>query len=375
MGAFMAAVNLRQMGSGGFGDVASQLERPVWHVHPSHLTGEVIEKAVGNIVPGGDLAVRGGRRKSDWIVSEWHGDRTTFCHPCTTTWLSAAAPAACAGRAFSSSPTVSAAIRGATCCTKTSRSSGPRRPPGCAARAATPIPAKRVRSARWAWASTSPTRCCSRASPGMPASWCPSLPASGAIPTAANVVVSMSLNPQAVADCWENVWPDGERVTRPIDERVRALVSAQAMGFVVRLRLDPILPIPGWQDLYRQFLAQAAAAGLRPGRVTLGLFRQQTGQLAAWARRWGLPPLGWQPPAMVRDGTHEQLPAEQRVAIYREVAAAVRVAWPDAEISLCKETRAVRSAVGVTASRCNRLATSRPSGQSHPSPGAAFPKS
>jgi hypothetical protein len=61
LGAFMAAVNVRQMGSGGLGDVASQLERPAWHVRPSHLAGDVLEKAVGSIVPGGDLEVRGGR--------------------------------------------------------------------------------------------------------------------------------------------------------------------------------------------------------------------------------------------------------------------------------------------------------------------------
>jgi RHS repeat-associated protein len=61
LGAFMAAVNMRQMSSGGLGDVASQLERPVLHIRPSHLAGDVIEKAVGSIVPGGDLALRGGR--------------------------------------------------------------------------------------------------------------------------------------------------------------------------------------------------------------------------------------------------------------------------------------------------------------------------
>ncbi len=342
-----------------------------------------------------DLTVLRARRKSDWIVSEWHGDRTTFCPPLYDDLAIGSGACGLCRACFlvlthrirrdpwrhllydnveEFWPQAAAWLRGdgryaytRKACTQRTLGLGIDRSDSLLfegitghARALAPLFASERSNpdGRQLILLTKSTNTHYLA--GLPA---------------ANVVVSMSLNPQAVADCWENVWPDGERVTRPIGERVQALVAAQEMGFVIRLRLDPILPIPGWQDLYQQFLAEATAAGLRPGRVTLGLYRQQTGQLAAWARRWGLPPLGWQPPAMVRDGTHEQLPAEQRVTIYREVATAVRVAWPDAEVSLCKEIRAVRSAVGVTASRCNCLATSRPSGQSHPSPGAAFPKS
>lgn len=171
-----------------------------------------------------------------------------------------------------------------------------------------------------------------------------------------NIIVSMSLNPQSVADHWENVWPDGERVTRTIADRVEALVEAQRMGFNVRIRLDPILLIEGWEEAYRQFVAEAATAGLQPTRVTLGIYRQQTSQLREWARYWGLPPLDWRPGVMAKDGTHEHIPMEQRIATYRLIAGLVQATWPEAEVALCKETQQVWAAGIVRRSWCNCLA-------------------
>lgn len=175
------------------------------------------------------------------------------------------------------------------------------------------------------------------------------------LPTS-NVIVSMSLNPQSVADQWENVWPDGERVTRPIADRTEALVEAQRMGFEVRIRLDPILLIEGWEEAYSQFMAEAASAGLKPARITLGIYRRQNKQLQEWAQYWGLPPLGWRPRYMVRDGTHEHIPVEQRIATYRTVAEITQVVWPEAEIALCKETQQVWAAGIVKRCWCNCLA-------------------
>lgn len=169
----------------------------------------------------------------------------------------------------------------------------------------------------------------------------------------ANVIVSMSLNPQVVADIWENTWPDGERVTRSIADRVAALVEAQGMGFEVRVRLDPVLPIAGWQDAYRAFVDECREAGLLPTLVTLGSYRQKNAQLLAWAERWGLPRLEWQPEDLVADGTHEHLGYEIRVELYRALMEMCREVWPGAQVGLCKETRAVRRALGLQRARCN----------------------
>jgi hypothetical protein len=171
-----------------------------------------------------------------------------------------------------------------------------------------------------------------------------------------NVIVSMSLNGQAVADVWENEWPDGRRVTRRIAERVWALVEAQNMGFEIRIRLDPLLPIVGWRDIYSDFVASAAAAGLQPRMVTLGSYRQKNAQLLAWARRWGLPALEWEPADLVSDGTHEHLSLDSRVTLYQALLMLCREAWPDVEVGLCKETHQVRRALGLMRARCNCLA-------------------
>jgi hypothetical protein len=43
----------------------------------------------------------------------------------------------------------------------------------------------------------------------------------------ANVVVSFSLNPEPIADLWEGKWPDGERITRSIADRLEAASLAR----------------------------------------------------------------------------------------------------------------------------------------------------
>ena len=69
-----------------------------------------------------------------------------------------------------------------------------------------------------------------------------------------NIVVSFSLNPEAIADLWEGKWPDtGERITPPIAKRLQAAKLAQDLGFEIRVRVDPILTPEGWEDQYAAF--------------------------------------------------------------------------------------------------------------------------
>ena len=115
------------------------------------------------------------------------------------------------------------------------------------------------------------------------------------LPTA-NVAVTFSLNPEPIADLWEGKWPDTlERITPPIQDRLEACLRAQRMGFETRWRIDPILYPPGWETMYDEFFAGAAALGLRPRYVTLGTYREKSHQLDTWREKWGLPPMEWEP--------------------------------------------------------------------------------
>ena len=176
------------------------------------------------------------------------------------------------------------------------------------------------------------------------------------LPTA-NVLMTFSLNPEPIADLWEGKWDDGVCITPPVSERLAASMKAQDMEFEVRWRVDPILPVDRWQDIYREFLCGAAADGHRPARITLGTYREMGRSLLTIAAKWGLPPMEFIPGELHKDGMHYHLPDEQRIDIYRQLSDFITMAWQRSGhqpiIALCKETRTIREALGMTHSHCN----------------------
>jgi DNA repair photolyase len=172
------------------------------------------------------------------------------------------------------------------------------------------------------------------------------------------IVVSFSLNPEPVADLWEGKWPDtGERITPSIARRLQAVRYAQELGFEVRVRVDPILTPPGWQDLYAAFVSEVRSEGISFAYWTLGTYREKNPQLDAWRERWGLPGMEWQPAAdeLEKDGTHRHLSEARRVAIYTTVRDLIRRQFSEARVSLCKETHSVRKAIALCNADCNCL--------------------
>jgi DNA repair photolyase len=173
-----------------------------------------------------------------------------------------------------------------------------------------------------------------------------------------NIVASFSLNPESIADLWEGKWPNtGERITPPISKRLEAVRYAQELGFEVRVRVDPILTPDGWEEQYAAFIADVKNAGINFHYWTLGTYREKNTQLDAWRERWGLPPMEWQPPddELVKDGTHRHLSEAHQIAIYAKLVALIRAQFPDARVSLCKETHTVRKALSLCNADCNCL--------------------
>ena len=170
-----------------------------------------------------------------------------------------------------------------------------------------------------------------------------------------NVVVTFSLNPEAVADLWEGKWPDGERITPSIANRLEAAAYAQELGYEVRVRLDPILTPAGWEELYAAFVEQVAHLKLKFRYWTLGTYREKNSQLDAWRERWGLPAMEWEPEDMVADGTHCHLSVERRLEIYNKTRTMIHCKFPKANVSLCKETHQVRKATHMCNASCNCL--------------------
>ena len=172
-----------------------------------------------------------------------------------------------------------------------------------------------------------------------------------------NIVVSFSLNPEPVADLWEGKWPDGLRITPSISKRLEAAKLAQDLGFEVRVRVDPILTPDGWEDYYSDFVKQVADFGILFRYWTLGTYREKNSQLQAWADKWGLLPMEWQPneDELVHDGTHWHLSVQRRLEIYSTISKIIRVHFKSAKVSLCKETHPIRKSLNLCNADCNCL--------------------
>ncbi len=174
-----------------------------------------------------------------------------------------------------------------------------------------------------------------------------------------NVAVTMSLNPEAVADLWEGKFPGTlERITPPIQKRLEALRVAQDLGFDVRVRVDPILTPEHWKEVYSDFFVDMVRVGLKPSMITLGTYREKNPQLEAWGRRWGLPAMEFGPEVGDgREGTHHHV--VERAEIYNTVATLITGAFSNTGhapwVSLCKETHDVRKATGLCSANCNCL--------------------
>ncbi|MEK6408387.1 MAG: hypothetical protein AABN34_15780 [Acidobacteriota bacterium] len=173
-----------------------------------------------------------------------------------------------------------------------------------------------------------------------------------------NVAVTFSINPEREADLWEGKFADtGERITPPIERRLKACAEAQGFGFEIRWRLDPILTPAGWERDYAEFFREAATMGVSPRYITLGTYRGKSSQLDFWRRAWGLPEPEWEPEELLKDGTHRHLPRERRLEIYRTLIRLIDEApWRNSPlVELCKEPHEMRRGVGIVGCNCNCL--------------------
>ena len=172
-----------------------------------------------------------------------------------------------------------------------------------------------------------------------------------------NVILSMSLNPERIADLWEGKWDDGARITPSIEERLGASKIGEKMGFDVRWRVDPIVPVTDWRQTYSQFFEAAARQGHKPQRITLGTYREMGNSLHTMSRKWGLPPVEWMLPKLSKDGSHYHLQRKQRLEIYHYIKESIKKAWRgnghQPITALCKEGRQIRREVGLLHDKCN----------------------
>lgn len=155
-------------------------------------------------------------------------------------------------------------------------------------------------------------------------------------------VVSFSVNAADVAAKYEIGSP-------PPRERVEAARRAAAAGYRIRFRVDPIIPIPGWENSYRSLLEHVLEVTL-PERVTFGSLRYFP-NVKTYARKLGRDTSAFEyasehTPA---DG-RRRIPTARRLHIYKYL---IDVVPAGMEFGLCKETEACHRALGIKNVVCN----------------------
>jgi len=158
------------------------------------------------------------------------------------------------------------------------------------------------------------------------------------------VIVAFSVNASSVWERYELGTPHPLR-------RVEAAARVKEAGYYVTLRLDPMIPLDGWQEEYPQ-LIDAVYEVFRPNQWTLGSLRYYPG-LPGWARRLGRDTSiyafgGERSP---EDG-RKRIPLETRAAMYRAAIEAIRRHDPDVVVHPCKETVGLYRRLGLGHDGC-----------------------
>lgn len=84
-----------------------------------------------------------------------------------------------------------------------------------------------------------------------------------------HTIVAWSMNNEWVSKQFEIEAP-------PFERRLKAAYKVQKAGYPVRIRLDPIVPFPGWGDAYAKTI-QRIFNRISPDRVTIGTLRFEKG--------------------------------------------------------------------------------------------------
>ena len=177
------------------------------------------------------------------------------------------------------------------------------------------------------------------------------------LPHNGHTIIAWSINNAEVSRKFEIGAP-------PLHERLEAARQVQEAGYPLRLRLDPIVPIEGWQEAYADTVKQIFKT-VSPERMTLGTLRFENGfhkmRNSILTTGGALKDFmqGMQPmfaPKMFpgakrpKSGKYS-FSVAQRSDIFRFVIGEIRK-YSDCQVALCKESAEVWDALGRDRSRC-----------------------
>lgn len=147
------------------------------------------------------------------------------------------------------------------------------------------------------------------------------------------VIISFSLNADEVAKRWEKGAP-------PVDKRIKAASELAEAGYEVRLRIDPMVPIAGWDQHYSNLVDQIFR-NLIPSRITLGSLRGLQSTINGSIDK------SWLQYLTENSNWGKKVDFKARHALYALVNRKLREVYQYENIALCKETVAMWSNLGM----------------------------
>jgi len=152
-------------------------------------------------------------------------------------------------------------------------------------------------------------------------------------------IVSFSIN------CRET-WRRWEHKTPPPEKRIEAARQLSAAGYEVRVRIDPIFPIEGWQKYYGELL-DILLESVWPERITLGMPRGLAKTLMFSKD------ISWAQGMTEKSGWGKKFPEPIRKEVYVFfLTKLAEYGFDEEKIALCKETLSLSHELKM-GSRCN----------------------
>lgn len=154
-------------------------------------------------------------------------------------------------------------------------------------------------------------------------------------------IVSFSMNADAVACQWEK----GAYQVSPIKNRIKMAEKLQNAGYEVRVRIDPMVPILGWEKEYKD-LADAIFSVFTPARVTIGSLRglESTVRFChdrSWVSFLSKDLTGW----------GRKLPDDLRYTMYSTLINYLEDKYNFQEVGFCKESATMWKKLGLMAGK------------------------
>ncbi len=154
-------------------------------------------------------------------------------------------------------------------------------------------------------------------------------------------IISFSFNAAEVANRWEKRAP-------LIARRIDAARKLSEIGYEVRIRIDPLVPIPNWNDNYANLIDQIFASFV-PSRITLGSLRGLQSTINGSTDRTWLEYLN------ESSNWGKKIEFTARYHLYVAMVNRLRDKYKYNEVALCKETVAMWERLGMDYKRikCN----------------------